>query len=264
MVFLQEMWSKKQFILELGFRDFKSSYFGSVFGLLWAIIEPLSYVCLLYFFIGRVAKYQPSVSSNYLQWLMLGMMVWSFFSGSLLSGVGVYKKYSFLLRRQGFSLSVLPLVTLVSTSCVHFIFFSLTLVVLLLGDMSPSWIWLQAIYYLLCAWVLLVGLIWLTASLSVFAKDVEHLVSLLVQFGFWASPIFWSLDSFPEKFHPFLKLNPVYYLITGYRDTFIHQIPFWERPTDLVLYWSITIFVLIIGGYIYSRLRPHFGDVLNG
>lgn len=264
MAFLRDLWSKKQFIVELGIRDFKSSYFGSIFGLFWAVVEPLSYVSLLYFFIGRVAKYQPSVSDNYLQWLMLGMMVWSFFSGSLMSGMSVYKRYSFLLKRQGLDLSILPLVTLVATSLVHFIFFFLTIVVLCLGNITFHWIWLQFMYYLFCGWALLLGMIWLTASLSVFVKDVENFVGLCVQFGFWASPVFWSLDSFPQKYHFLLKLNPVFYLINGYRDTFIYKIPFWHNSFDLIQYWTITIIVLIVGRYTYGRLRPHFGDVLNG
>jgi lipopolysaccharide transport system permease protein len=91
---------------------------------------------------------------------------------------------------------------------------------------------------------------------------VAHLVAVVLQVGFWLTPIFWDIKMMPERIQLFLQLNPVYYIIQGYRDSFITGVPFWNYPLYTLYFWSVTLVVLAGGAAVFKRLKPQFSDVL--
>lgn len=264
MTYIMDLFRKRVFLIELGTRDFKSAYFGSVFGLLWSFVEPTVYVALLYVFVGKVAKFNAGTNELYLPWLMCGMMAWTFFSSSILSGARIFKKYSYLLKRRQFDMSLLAITNVISSYLVHCMFLVLTIAVMLFLNVPIRITWLEYFYYILAAATFITAMTWIVASLSVFIQDVENALSLLMQIGFWTSPIFWNIDFVPEKYQFLVKLNPAYYIIVGCRNCFLYGIHFWETPKETLYFWTLTIVLLIIGRLIYRRLRPQFGDVING
>jgi lipopolysaccharide transport system permease protein/teichoic acid transport system permease protein len=106
------------------------------------------------------------------------------------------------------------------------------------------------------------GFAWIAASLSLFIKDVGNVIGVIIQIGFWVSPIFWSLDTFPKNYRFILEMNPFTYLIEGYRKSFLDGQPFWNDPKGFIYFWSFTLVVLLVGVITYKKLRPHFGDVI--
>ena len=113
--------------------------------------------------------------------------------------------------------------------------------------------------------MLILALTLITASVQVFFRDMAQLVSILLQFGMWLVPIMWApemFDSFPPKVLPILKLNPIHYIVTGYRDSMISGNWFFERPMQTVYYWVVTLVLLALGLRLFRKLRPHFSDVL--
>jgi ABC-type polysaccharide/polyol phosphate export permease len=96
----------------------------------------------------------------------------------------------------------------------------------------------------------------------VFLKDLGQIVGIILQFLFWLTPIFWSFNILPARFQFIFKLNPVYYLVEGYRDAFIYHVGFWQYPNLALYFWSETIIIFIVGAVIFKKLRPHFADVL--
>lgn len=110
--------------------------------------------------------------------------------------------------------------------------------------------------------VLVLGISWLISSLRVFMKDVAQVVSVVLQLGFWVTPIFWSIKMVPEEYMYVLKLNPMVYIVEGYRNCFIYEMWFWETYKHTPYFLIITLFFLIVGAVVFRRLRPHFGDVL--
>ena len=108
----------------------------------------------------------------------------------------------------------------------------------------------------------MLGLAWIFSSVSVFIQDTVQVVQVITRLGFWFTPIFWKIDLVPRKLQFWLEINPVYYLIKGYRNSLIYGIGFWETPGWTIAYWSITAVVFVAGAVIFQRLRPHFADVL--
>jgi lipopolysaccharide transport system permease protein/teichoic acid transport system permease protein len=93
-------------------------------------------------------------------------------------------------------------------------------------------------------------------------RDIGQVIRVINRIGFWFTPIFWQIDIFPTKFHFFIKLNPVYYLVTGYRDSLFYKIWFWESPKLTLYFWGLTLAIFAFGAIVFRRLRPHFADVL--
>jgi len=160
-------------------------------------------------------------------------------------------------------MSILPVTNILTSLYIHIIFMGIFLLLLLVSEVPFTLYWFQSIYFLFATAVLLLGLSWITASLSLFIKDVGHIVGVVLQVGFWASPIFWSIDIFPKSYQFFLKLNPASYVLEGYRKSFIYGQPCWTDVNGFIYFWSFTLATLFIGAYTYKKLRPHFGDVVN-
>jgi ABC-type polysaccharide/polyol phosphate export permease len=110
--------------------------------------------------------------------------------------------------------------------------------------------------------VLALGLGWAVASLTVFFRDMKHVVEITLQIGFWATPIFWNIQIMPSWIQNILKLNPMYYIVKGYRESFIYFSPFWDHPYQTLYFWVVTIILFVIGAMIFKKLKPQFADVL--
>ena len=88
---------------------------------------------------------------------------------------------------------------------------------------------------------------------------------MLFRSGMWVTPIMWNFESMvkiPEWAKMILRLNPMYYIVSGYRDAFINKIGFWEHPGLSAFFWTVTLLLLWMGNAVFKRLRPHFADVL--
>jgi len=76
------------------------------------------------------------------------------------------------------------------------------------------------------------------------------------------SAIFWDISIMPQNIQFILKLNPVYYLIQGYRDCFIYFVPFWHHGAYTLYFWAFALMTLLTGGWVFRKLKPQFADVL--
>ena len=144
----------------------------------------------------------------------------------------------------------------------HFILILIVLIIACFNRVYPSLYWIQIIYYVLSMSLLLLGLEWTVSSVNVFVKDTAKFVSILVQFGFWVTPLFWSIEIVPAKYQFLIKMNPMFYIVSGYRDSILFGTGFWERPYLTLYFWGICLLLLASGAIFFKRLRPHFAQVI--
>ena len=78
----------------------------------------------------------------------------------------------------------------------------------------------------------------------------------------WATPIMWQLSIVPEKYQVFFKLNPMYYIVKGYRDALIDGAWFWQDVNATIYFWIVVVLMFGVGTLIFKRLKVHFADVL--
>ena len=260
--FLKAIWQSRTLLWKLTKNDFKQRYVGNLLGVLWALIQPTATIAVFWFVFQVGFKSQPVDDFPFILWLVAGMFPWFYFADGLSSGTNSIIANSFLVKKIVFRVSLLPMIKLLSALVIHIFFIFFMFAMFLYYGYSPEIYWLQIVYYLFALSVLLLGLSWITSSVVVFFRDMGQLVAVVIQFGFWLTPIFWSMKMVPEKYHFLIELNPLVYIIEGYRNSMIYHHWFWEDMDTTLYYWVITAIIFIVGGLTFSKLRPHFSDVL--
>ncbi len=260
--FLADIYRNRALVLQLTTRDFKARYLGSYLGLLWAFIQPVVTIMIFWFVFDVGFKSAPVDNFPFILWLITGIVPWFFISECMAQGTGSVVESSYLVKKVVFRVSMLPVVKMLSALVVHLFFIGVIFVFFLAYHVPITIYAVQVIYYSSAAVVLLLGFTWLTSALVVFLKDVGQIVDMLIQFGFWLTPIFWSLGMIPDRYQTVIKLNPVFYIIQGFRDSFIHKVWFWQHPLYGLYFWMCTGAIFVCGALVFSRLRPHFADVL--
>ncbi|WP_138496195.1 ABC transporter permease [Paenibacillus pinistramenti] len=249
-------------IFELSKSDFKKRYLGNYLGIVWAFIQPLISLLLFWFVFQVGFRNMPVDDAPFILWLACAMIPWNFFAEAVQASTVSVIENSFLVKKVVFRLEILPVIKIYSALFVHLFFIVFLFVMFLAYGYGFTLYDLQILYYLLASIVLILGISWITSSVILFFKDTGQIVAMLVQFGFWLTPIFYSINTIPERFRFLLKMNPMYYITDGYRRIFIYRQWFWQDMKLTLYFWAVTISLLCIGFFLYRKLKPHFADVL--
>jgi lipopolysaccharide transport system permease protein len=262
--FIGELFTKRQLLMELISRDIRARYLGSALGLFWAYIHPSLSILVLIAVFQFGFKAQPVADAPFIIWFVTAMIPWLFISESISSATHGVVDYSYLVKKVAFRTALLPLVKIISALFVNVFFVSALFVLCWVYKYPISIYSLQVPYYLFCSIFLVVGISWITSSVMVFFKDVGQVVAATLSFFFWLTPLTWNYHILPERYQHWLSLNPVFYILQGYRRSFIEQTWFWEPQMLLptALFWIISGSIFFIGALVFRRLRPHFADVI--
>ena len=260
--FLLNIYRHRGMLWAMTKRDFKSVYLGSYLGIVWSFIHPLVTSLVLWLVFQMGFKSGPVEDAPFVLWLICGLYPWFFFSEALMNATNSVRQYDFLVKKVVFRVSFLPLIKIISSLLIHLFFIFVILCFMVAYSRPPDIYFIQIFYYLFCQIIFLTGIGWLTSSINVFLKDTAQFITVLISIGFWATPILWALEMVPDRFRIFVKLNPVFYIINGYRESFLHHVWFWHHWQWTLYFWSITCFLFILGALIFNRLRVHFADVL--
>lgn len=264
MNYIKEIISNRKLIANLSFNDFKTKYAGSFLGIVWAFIQPLITIFVYWFAFQVGLRSQDVGNFPFALWFMAGLIPWFFFSDGLNGGTNALIDYSYLVKKVVFNIDILPLVKVISAVFVHLFFIVFLLIMYALYGYYPDLYSLQILYYSLCLFLLVLGLSYITAPLVVFFRDLGQIVNIILQVGVWMTPILWNIDTMQvsDTIKKLLKLNPVYYIVQGYRDALINKAGFWEHPWLTLYFWLFTLLAFFIGTRLFKKLRLHFADVL--
>ncbi len=260
--FVITLFQSRSLVFNLARRDIQSKYLGSYLNFIWAFLQPTITILLIWFVFEIGFRSPPVDNYPFGLWLITGIIPWFFFSESLGNATNSILEYSYLVKKVVFKVSVIPIIKILSALFIHLFFIAVIVLSFLAYGYRPRFANLQIFYYLFAMIVLVVGLSGITSSLVIFVKDVGQVVAMLLQFGFWITPILWHIKMIPDRYHYIMKLNPVYYITEGYRNSFMSGIWFWEYPRWTVEFWIVTGFIFIFGAILFIKLRPHFADVL--
>ncbi len=265
----REVFAERKLVVSLAKNDFKTKFAGSYLGIFWAFVQPIVTVFVYWFVFEKALNVgtqstKAGITVPYVLWLVAGLVPWFYFSDLVANGTNVLVEYSFLVKKVVFNISCLPVVKTISCIFVHLFFVGFVLVLYACYGYFPALITLQLLYYSFGMMLLALGIIYLTSAISVFFRDLSQIVAIILQVGIWFTPIMWNMDamtlSAPVQF--ILKLNPMYYIVLGYRDTLINHVWFWEHGKLTGYFWAVTVFMFIFGTSVFRKLRIHFADVL--
>lgn len=258
--FFRHLVGHKNLFYELVKRDILEQYRSSYLGVFWAIFEPIVFMLLLAFVFDVGLRAGSMMEVPFVAYMLTGMSIYFLFSGVLEQSATVIKHNAYLLNKVNFRVSLLPLVKICSETVTHFFTLFPVLLILLFLKISPSWYWFQALYYLAALIFFLLGSVWLVSALSIFIPDIGSIIRIITRFLLYLSPLFWDINMFPSLVQTCLKLNPMYYIVSGYRDSFLFQKGFWCHPLLTVYFWVFSLVMFVIGVAVFRYLRPHFAD----
>lgn len=261
-VFLSDIITNRVLLYSLAVNEIKVRYMGSYLGILWAFINPIVTIGVMWFVFSVGFRAMPVDNFPFILWLVSGMIPWFFIVDAVSSSAYSVVENSYLVKKVVFRVSLLPLIKVLSALFIHGFFIIFMLFMFFTYGHYPTLHIVQIGYYLFAACCLIVGFSFATSAIVVFFRDMGQIISMVLQVMFWGTPIFWSFAVIPAKYQFLFYLNPFYYIIQGYRDALVNKIWFWHHPLYTLYFWSITALIFSAGATIFKKLKPHFADVL--
>ena len=244
----------RDLLLVLVSRDMKLRYKRSVLGSLWTLLNPLGQLLILSFLFRSVLQLGIP---RYTSFLFCGLLVWTWFQAALSQATGTIVENSDLIKRPGFPIAMLPIVTVTS----HLVHFLLALPVLLLflildgSRMTSALLALPVVIALQFVWTL--SLAYWTAACHVTLRDTQYLLGVLLQLLFYMTPVFYEASAIPARYQPFYRLNPMLHLIEAYRAILLHgKLP--ENLRALLVFTLLVVSLLIVGYRHFIHASYHF------
>ena len=262
--FMKNLYKDRHMITTMAIRELKVRYIGSLFGIFWAVINPLVQVAIYGIVFGIFLQIKPDPiygTDSFLLYLLCGLIPWQFFSQAATSSTNVITSNRNLIKKAvGFPSEVLPIITIISYIINHLIALVLLLIILILFNITLTPYMLFIFLYLFLMTVFTIGLSWIYASLNVYMRDMQQVIGVVMLGWFFFTPIFYSSSMIPPKLVPLLRLNPMYDVVEGYRYVLLAgKFP----PVENLIYLILVSFITFgLGGLIFRRLKPGFAEVL--
>lgn len=252
----------RSLVWDLAKNDFKVKYVGSYLGIFWAFVNPLVTI-ILYWLVFQFAFHSQDVDGHpYVLWLLTGLVPWFLIQDAIMNGMNALLEYAYLVKKVVFKVSILPSIKIFSACFIHAVFMLVVLAVCIVIGYYPTIFTFQIIYYFICAVVFTLAISYATSAIILFMRDLGQFISVFMQVFMWATPILWNIQIVPEQWIWIFKINPAYYIITGYRDSLLYNIGIFHHMGYMLYFWMVVIILLIVSSIIFKRLRPHFADVL--
>ena len=184
------------------------------------------------------------------------------FAGSFLGGTNSLIEYNYLVKKVVFNMDILPTVKVISSLFVHLFFTAFITVLCWCYGYKPDLYWLQVIYYILCMFILVLGISYLTSAVVCFFRDLTQIIGIILQVGVWLTPIMWDTAILSPKLALIFKLNPMYYIVDGFRDALLYKASVVDKPLWTAYFWIFTVVTFILGIRVFKKLKIHFADIM--
>ncbi len=262
-----ELFNSRKLIKRLAINDFKKRYAGSYMGIVWALAQPVVTVVMYYIVFDRVFQSRAQAVSEgvevpYVLFLTAGLVPWFFFSEALTNGTTSLLEYNYLVKKVLFKISILPIIKIIAAMFIHVFFIGVLMIIACIYGYYPNPYWLQFFYYVFCEFILVLSISYATCAIVVFFRDLLQIISIGLQLFQWATPILWNIDIVPDQYKWIVKLNPMTYIVEGFRNTIYGDTWFFEHFYSSTYFWLFVVGAFCIGALIFKRSKTHFADVL--
>ena len=256
---LRELWTQRELVYFLTWRDVKVRYKQTLFGVAWAIIQPLATMLVFSLFFGRLAKV-PSEGVPYPLFALAALVPWTFFSNGLTQSASSVVLNQNLVTKVYFPRLAIPLATVLAGALDFVLAFVLLLVFLIAYGVAPTADWLCIVPISLLAFAATLGVgMWL-AALNVLYRDVRFAVPFLAQLWLFATPIAYPSSLLGEPWRTVYSLNPMVAVADGFRWALLGT----PAPSGASVAASCAVALLLVvsGALFFRRTEQSFADVV--
>ena len=260
---LRRFWN---LLITLAVTDFKLVYFGSALGYIWSLMRPLLMFGVLYAVFTKIVRVGADVP-NYPVYLLMGLILYGFFRDATGTAVTSLVERENLLRKVQFPRLVIPL-SVALTQLFHFGMNMIAVIVFFAASgIEPRWSWLQLPLLIAVIVILTVGCSMLISALYVRYRDMNPIWEVVLQLGFWGSPIIYAIGAIPEQYREPLSYNPIASVLNQMRHALIDP----NAPTAAQLIgggWrlaipaALVVGVFVLGLWVFNREAPRIAENL--
>jgi ABC-type polysaccharide/polyol phosphate export permease len=252
----RDLFQHRELLALLVQKDLKIRYRGTFLGFLWSLLNPLLMMAVYSAVFTFIARFP---TERYPVFVLSGLLPWTAFSTSLSAGAVSILLNGNLVRRIPFPSDVLPLSVVLSNAINFLPGLALLLPLALLTGSPIGWSLLSVPLLLLLQCVFTAGLTLALAAMTVYLRDVQHLVSVGLTMWFFVTPIIYPLDFLKgTTLHTLLLLNPMTWLAVSYQQVF-HD-GSWPQLNYLAAFAGTSLVSLAIGSLIFRRLQLRFAE----
>ncbi|MCY7838659.1 ABC transporter permease [Bacillus haynesii] len=268
---LKEQFLSLPLIIRLAAYETKSKYQMNYLGVLWQFLNPLIQMLAYWFVFGIGIRKSSEVVTGvgevpFIIWMLAGLIPWFFISPTILDGSNSVFKRINMVAKMNFPISSLPSVAIAANLFSYFVMIVVYVIGLLGFGIYPNLHWLEYIYYLFCMIVFMFAFSLFNSTISVLVRDYQFLLQSATRLMFFLLPIFWDISTQLGDKHPTLlnviKLNPLFYIIDGFRNSFFGGDWFFEDVTYMLYFWALTLLILTVGSILHMKFRDKFVDFL--
>lgn len=249
----RDIYQYRELIWALALKELHVRYKRSVLGFVWALLNPALLMIILTLVFGSIMRFRID---HYAIFLLSMLLPWTFFSQSLAYGVESVVNNASLMKKVRIAKLVFP-VAAVLANIINFVLSLIPLALLVLILRFPlHWTWIYLPVPMAGLFLFTLGMAFFLAAVNVFFRDVSHIVQIILSAWFYFSPIIYSLDFIPKKYQFLFKLNPLLYVLNGFRLSIYYGLL--PKAPSVAMSLACGIVTLAIGFAVFRRLQDSF------
>ena len=238
-------------------KEIRGKYKNSFLGVIWSFLNPLLQIMVYAIVFPLILKNQQE---NYVIFLCAGLIPWTFFATAITRSASTMIENGNIIKKVYFPREILPISVVTSEAANFVISTIIILAFVIFGGMGLTKFIVFYPVVLLVQYLLTLAISFIISSITVYFRDLQHLIGVALQLLFYATPIVYASDTIPADFAWLLQYNPMTYVINGYRDIFYNQTM--PHIQSLMIVLGISIVLCVIGYLIFTRLQKGFAEEL--
>lgn len=256
MNFFKNLYDYRELLKTSVQKDVRGKYKNSFLGVLWSFLNPLLQICVYWFVFGKI---MGSSEPNYVVFLCCGLIPWTFFASTINRNAFIFIENGNIIKKVFFPREVLPISAVTSET----INFMISTSIILAFVIAYNRFTINVLFYpliLIVQYLLLVAISFFVSCVTVYFRDLQHFIGVFLQLMFYATPIAYSVSRVPENFQWVAKINPMSYIIEGYRAIFYDGVM--PNLVGLGILAIISLIFCILGYCFFKQMQKGFAEEL--
>lgn len=238
-------------------KEIRGKYKKSFLGVIWTFLNPLLQLAVYALIFPLILK---TSQPYYVVFVCVGLIPWTFFTTAVSQSSWAIIGNADIVKKVYFPREILP-ISIVTSAMVNFLISTIIIMAFCLayGLGLTKYIIFYPII-LVIQYILQLGISFVLSSVTVYFRDLEHFIQVILQIMFYATPIVYSSDSIPDAFKFIINFNPMAHIINGYRDIFYNQtVP---NLKALGILFIVSLIVCVLGYLVFKKLQKGFAEEL--
>jgi len=238
-------------------KEIRGRYKNSILGILWSFLNPLLQLVVYSVIFGALLA---TGDKTYPIYICVALIPWSFFTTVITQASFTIIANENIIKKVYFPREILPLSVVVSGAVNFAISTTIIIAFVLIYGVGISWHILLYPLILLIQCVLQLGISFILSSITVYFRDLEHIIGIILLAAFYGTPIVYKIEQLPENLQVIMNLNPMTHIINAYRNIFYyHQMPDFKA---LGILFGISSLLVLIGYFTFKKLQKGFAEEL--